>query len=342
MTLTLQSFAASDKNYVAKMNANNAEIESAVNSLISQISAAVGDGSLLILDENDRDGIMGEASYQIDLATYAGGATIKIGRRPAPVLLLGDLDLSIAWATFAGVRHRVTQTGDVTLNAAAIVAGLPKTVYVGIPSSGTAQLFPDTVTANVLYIYSMTWDGSSLSNFQRIAPILMGYTTHEALANAVRILQIFDGESDFLDSTEGALDLPMPGSADDNGIGVAGGMEVVGFMITANRSGPDGVYAPTGAAPDNQLTLEIISEALKWNLDPIVFDCSNVPNTIFSRVDLGVVGLDRFVTEFRSFRLRASQVGSAVVSARGFTIGILTRPLIGTQIPKDSSKVDML
>ncbi len=342
MTLSLQNFAASDKNYIAKMNANNAAIEAAVNSLISQISAAMGAGSLLILDEHDRDGIEGAASYQLDLENYAGGAEIAIGRRPVANVLLGDQDVSIAWGTFSGVKHRVTLTGDVTLNAGGVVSGLPKTIYVGIPSNGTPQFFEDTSTLNVLYIYSMTWDGFSLTCFQRLAPILPGYTTHQAILDAVRILQIFDGESDFLDDPEGALDLPLPGSADDNGIGVAGGVEVVGFMITANRSGPDGLYAPTGEAPDNELTLEIRSEAVRWNLEDIIFDASNVPDTIFAKVDVDVVGLDRFVTEFRSFRLHATQVGSSIVSARGFTVAILTRPLIGTQIPKDSSKVDLI
>ena len=37
MTLSLTDFAASDRDYVAKMNANNASIESAVNDLIAKV-----------------------------------------------------------------------------------------------------------------------------------------------------------------------------------------------------------------------------------------------------------------------------------------------------------------
>jgi len=342
MSLVLANIPLGSTNYPAIVKGNFDAIEAAVNSLAAQISAAVGDGALLTLDEFDRDGIVGAASYQLDIENYAGGSQITIGRRPAFNIAFGEQDISVAWATFAGVKHRVTQTGDVTLDASAIVAGLPKTIYIGVPSGGTAQLFEDNSAPNILYLYSMTWDGFGLSDFARLAQILPGYSTHQALASNVRTISIQDTESEFLDDPDGRVDLVLPGAPDDNVVGIDGAVEVVGFAITAHRGDDEGLYAPTGVAPDNQLTLEIQSETVRWNKEDIVFDASNIPDTIFAAVDKDVVGLDRFVTEFRRFTIVRTQIGSEVISARNFTLTLFVRPLIGAAVPKDKDSVDML
>ena len=81
--------------------------------------------------------IVGSASYVLDLENYIGTALIDIGRRPAPVSAFGEIDESVAWGTFSGVKRRITQTGDVTLNAAAVTTGLTKDIFIGLGSDGT-------------------------------------------------------------------------------------------------------------------------------------------------------------------------------------------------------------
>ncbi|HEV3028491.1 MAG TPA: hypothetical protein VG457_13015 [Planctomycetota bacterium] len=342
MTLTLQSVPAGSLNYPAIIDANWAAIEAAVNSLQSQISAAVGDGALLITDAFDRDGIVGAASYQLDLASYAGGGQITIGRRPAPISIFGDQNVSIAWITAAGQQQRVTQVGDVLLDFSGIVSGLPTTAYIGIPSGGTAQVFPDTATPNVLYIYSVCWDGFTLTCMERIAPILPGYTAEQALVANPRLVQSYDPDADFLTDAGGKVSIVFPGAADDNLVGIDGAVEVVGFMVAFHQSGEDGLDAPGGMSPDNLLTLEIHdTEGVRWNNEDIVFDASNAPDTIYASV-APAIGADKFLTEFSAFHVIATIVGSAIISARGYTLGVFVRPLIGTAIPKDSTKVNLI
>lgn len=343
MAFTLQHIPNGSTNYPAIVDANWTAIEAEINSLLATIAATSGDGPLLTLQEFDRDGIVGAASYQLDEPAYGGGPTIKIGRRPTANVLLGDVDQSFAWLTVGGVKHLVSQVGDVTLNAGAIVSGLPKTIYVGVPSGGTAQLFEDTTSLNVLYIYSMCWDGFNLTCLERIAPILPGYTTHQALANNARMVQVYDGETDFLRETDGRIDVVLPGSSDDNGIGVDGAYEVVGLMVTAHRNDVDGLYAPFGAAPDNQITFEVRDDAgQRWNLEDMVFDAAAVPDSLFAHVNTPVIGDDRFALELTLLRLVRTQVGASVVSAVGFTLTVFVRPIIGAPIGKDETKVDLL
>lgn len=338
--ISLLTQVASDKDYIAQINSNWATIEAAINTLDSQILASVGDGSLLVLDGFDRDGIVGAQSYQLDILNYAGGGQIDIGRRPVFDAAKGEEDKSIAWVTVGGNRTRVEQNGDVTLNANAIVVTSPTTIFVGIGSSGTAQLFPDQTAANVLYIYSMTWNAFSLTNFRRLAPILPGYPTLQEITKAPRMVQLYDSDTDWLEDTASRTEIVLPGQADDNGIDLEASMQVIGGFVSFHKGDFDGCHAPTGAAPDNQLELRLISEAVKWNSDQILIDCSNIPDTIFFRIDTGTVGDLRFVNEVRRFTLERISVGSAVVSARGMTWGLFVKPMIGTPIAKDESVLD--
>ena len=335
--ITLLVQTASTKTYVADFNSNWATIEAAINDLDAQIFALFGDGALLLLDWFDRDGIVGAASYQIDIENYGGGSEITVGRRPVFDPLLGEKDESIAFITVGGTRTRVVQTADLPLNASPIVVSIPTTIFIGVGSSGSAQLFPDQVAANVLYMYSLTWDGFTMKDFRRLAPIMGGYSLLQEMNAAPRTEQIFDGDTDWLVDTIGRTEIVFPGRGVDNEIDMEASRQVIGGFISFHRGDFDGCHAPTGGAPENQLTLKITSETIKWNLAPIVFNCDTIPDTIFFKIDVATVGDARFVDEVRRFQLELVSVGSAVVSARGMSWGLYYKPIIGTPIPKDES-----
>lgn len=343
MSYTLETIPDGSMDYEAITEANRIAIQNALNELDAKVLAAGGEAAQLITDVVDRDGIMGAQSYQLAIDEYDGGTTIKVGRRPTPNVLHGESDLSIAWGTYGSSRKRVTMSGDVTLDASGVVSGLPKTIYIAIPSDGTPQIYEDPDLPNLVYIYSMCWTGTMLTTFVRMAHILPGYQTIADIASAPVRLQILDTESDFLADTEGRIDLELPGAAADNGINLKGAVEILGFAVRSHRADEDGFYAPTGEAPDNEITFEIQdNDDRRWNDEDIVLDGSATPETIYSGVDDAEIGTDRFVTEYRSFKLVATNIGAAVMSARVFTLTIFVRPLIGTAIPKDSDKVDSI
>lgn len=338
--LSLSDFNASDLDYVSKLNNNNTAIEAAVNALQAQVLASFGEGADLILDTYDRDGVVGSHSYLLDLDNYPGGSQITIGRRPAPVLA-GELNKSIAWATYSGERSRVFMDGDLVLNAITIVSGLPKTIFVGVPSDGIPQLFESGILPNVLYVYSMTWDGYSLSNFKRLAPILPHYTTLQAIAGAPRFFTLFDTETDWTSETVGSSEITLPGASDDNEIGVDGSVEILGFFMTAGKAGPDGFKATGGTPTDNAVKVKVVSNGDDYTEFPFDFDASNVPDTIFQKIN-PARGTDKFVTTVQSFTLERTELGPFVVSARAFSWGIIYRPIIGIAIPKDQTKVVLI
>lgn len=342
MPVTLQNPVIGATNYAAIFVANNAAIEAAMNSLEAQITAAVGDGSQLLLDLFDRNGIVGTRSYRLDTENYEGGASIDIGHRPAADVAQGDSDTSIAWCTYGGSRQRVTLTGDVTMNAAGIISGLPKTIYIGVPSDGTPQFYEDAVTPNLLYIYSMTWDGYQLTEFKRMAPILHGYDLSRDLADVQREFSVLDTETDFLVDVESQISLITPGDAADNEIGVAGGREILGFFIDFPGDQEDGLYAPNGT--DNKLVLHIESEAEVWSEDAdgnVEIDASQEENFFQIAVNADI-GDERYVTEMRRFKLVVDSVGADVISARRFTWGYYWRPIFGQQVPIDTDRVNLV
>lgn len=337
--VTLATFAASDTDYVQKLNNNFSTIEAELNSLAAQILASVGAGADLILDTYDRDGVVGAHSYVLDLDAYAGGSQIKIGRRPGPIGAFGEIDQSVAWGTFGGVEDRVFLNGDVTLDANPIVSGLPKTIYVAIASDGTPQLFETDTVLNVIYIWSMTWDGFSLTNFKRIGHILPHYTTLQAIAGAPKVRDIFDTETDWLSSSISDSAITLLGASDDNGIDVDGSVEILGFFITAEKQGADG-WLGTGFTPeDNLVRIQVKSNGDDYAESPFEFDASNVPDTIFKKVS-GTV--EKFITEVQRFTLELTGIGPFVVSARAFSWGIIYRPIIGLGVPKNPSKVGLI
>src|SRR6185436_6473119 len=95
--ITMETLAASNRDYIAKMNNNFTALAAAVNALQSAIGGALGPGAALITDVMDRPGLVGTHAYSWDLENYDGGTGIDIGRRPAPVLAYGETDVSTAW-----------------------------------------------------------------------------------------------------------------------------------------------------------------------------------------------------------------------------------------------------
>lgn len=338
MPITLTMPVSGSLTYHATFTAMFAAIQAAINSLESQVSAVGGEAAQLIGDLVDRDGILGSRSYRLDVDAYEGGATILIGYRPEANPLVGDTGISAAWGTFAGVKKRVTLDEDATLNAAGITGGVPKTIYVGIPSDGTPQLYDDTATPNVIYIYSMCWDSYQFTEFVRTAPILTSYDLIRDIAGVQREFMVQDTETDFLVDAESQTSLITPGDAEDNEIGVNGAREICGFFIDFPGDQEDGLDAPAGE--DNVLTLKITAEDVDWT-EEFEIDASQAEN--FYQLPIHEdIGRDRFLTEFTRFKLEVVSVGGDVISARNFTWGYYWRPIFGAQIAIDSDKVDLI
>lgn len=343
MAFELNHIIADDLDYVAKFEANHIALEAAITALQAAVLATAGDGAELILDIVDRNGIMGTQSYALDLDAYDGGSEILIGRRPAPDVDLGEANVSVAWASFGGVFARATQTGDVALQAAGIVSGLPKTIYVGVPSSGTAQLYEDQSDVTVLYIYSMTWDGFQMTAFKRLAPYLPGYETIQKAVGAPRHLQVFDNETDWTGDTESSSSIVIAGAQDDNEILVDGSMEVLGMFVDVGRGGEDAFEAMEGMdGADIMVQLQVVANGDRWNLEDLEIDASAVPDTVFAQVDVGTVGDERFVTEVTRFSLERVSIGPGVVSARAFSWGLIVRSITGMPLPKDNNTVILI
>lgn len=338
MPLSLEEMVEGGFDYPEKVSANFAAIESFVNSLAQQVLATGGDGATLILDLFDRPGMI--AGYQLDLDAYAGGSEILIGRRPTPNIPAGDQDVSSAWGTFAGERQRVEQTGDITLDASPILAGLPKTIYVGIPSSGTAQLFEDDETPDVLYIYSMCWNGFNLTQFKRLGHYLPSYWLLQALVKHAQVVQVTDWETQWTGDVLAEMSLPLHGGPLGNGIGVNHALEVIGGFVDVPRAGAGRFHSPS--AVKNKLVLKLMAAGVKWNSGTLEINVASCPDRIYFAIDEGAVGEDRFVTDVEDFRLERVSIGDNVVSARGYTLGLFVRPVLGVAIPKDTDVLDQI
>jgi hypothetical protein len=340
MTLSLQTPTPGGFDYPEITEANFAAIQAFVNSLAQQVLASSGDGAQLILDTYDRPGLVGTHSYVLDLDAYAGGGQITIGRRPTPNLAAGEFDKSAAWGTFGGQLQRVEQSEDVELDATPILTGLPKTIYVGITSSGAPQLFEDDDTANVLYVYSMCWDGFNLTEFKRLGHYLPAYSLFQSMVKHAQVVQISDWETQWTGDELAGMSLPLHGGPLANEIGVNHAVEVIGGFVDIPRGGAGRFHAPSTIK--NKLVLKLMAAGVKWNLEDIEINVASCPDRIYFTIDEGTVGSDRFVTDVEDFRLERVSIGDHVVSARGYTLGLFVRPILGLPIPKDSDVVDQV
>ncbi len=342
--LSLSTFAAADTDYVAKLNADARATESAVNTLFELVENTFGDGALLISDLFLYDGIIGDESFVLDVPAYTGGGQITVGRRPVAPVFAGETSESAAWLTVSGRRTRIVVSVDTELDADAILEGIPKTIYVVVTSGGDVQLEEEADVANELYLYSMTWNGFSLSDFVRMAPILPGYQLLKRIAAPMLPIQLYDPDTNFVDDVESVTMLTIPGAPDESGpLAIPGGFEVLGGFVSFNKAGLDGAYAPGATGADSKLVLEVRSDDVVWNVEEdLEVNVNLAPNTQYWRVDESVVGLDRFCNEYREFRLVRASIGSGVISARAFTWGLYVRPIIGAAVGKDTDKLDMI
>lgn len=333
---------AGEYDYQGKINRNFSSIRSFVNGLEASVLAASADGQALILDMWDRDGIVGSQSYQLDLDTYAGGSSIVIGRRPAYKAALGEQDKSVAFVTSMGTKTRCELNGDLTLDFSTIVSGLPRSVYIIIPASGTPEVSDTAGLPNVIYAYSMTWDGFNLSDFKRMAPILPAYPTVQAILGAPRKDGVFDNETDFATDEEGSTEIVLLGAADDNEIEVDGSVEVVGCFAHATKAGA-GAWAISSPGTQEEQTVKfnIESEGVTWNDGEFEFDAGNIPDYQFREIESGI-GDDKFCLTSRTFRLVRTAVGDHVASARCLYWGLIVRPIIGMPCARDGSKVTLI
>lgn len=342
-TITAPTLSASDSDFIQTLNALMADIENAINTHHAELLAAIGPGALLIEDLFDREGVVGEHSYQLDIPNYTGGPQITIGRRPAPIGARGEVDVSIAWIVTAGGKTRVSMTSDLVLSAAGVITGLPKTIYVRVGSSGVPQVLETEADTNLLTLYKATWNGFSWQNITRLAPILPGYPTFMKLAGHPRQNQIHDGDTNWVD--DGVLDsdteIVTHGDPLDNGIGLNAEVEIQGFFIHPHRAGAGFWFAPSANPPDSLVTLRVVSAGETWSAEDIVIDCTQAPDSIFIGV-ASAIGSKKYVNEVRRFRLEFVSKGSGVVSARGFTWGAEYAPLFGASVPKDATAIDQI
>ena len=339
--LVLSTYATGDLDYVAKMNADARAVEAAVNELRSLIQNTFGDGALLIDDLYERDGIVGAESFYLDTENYAGGNTITVGRRPVPAY--GETNESVAYMTAGGARTRVAVPEDQAVSAAGVISGLPKTIYLVLTSGGSVQFEEDPDLPNLLYLYKMCWNGFSLYEFARMAPILPAYSTFKKLAAPMIPIQIFDPETNFMDVDESETSLMIHGVGTENApLLVAAGMEVLGGFVAFHKEGPDGAYAPFGSGDDVKLELEVVGEEGEtWNAEAIEIQMDDIPATVFWKVKTtGTFELLRFVNELKEFRLNKVSIGQYVVSARAFTWGLYVRPIVGAAVAHDTESFD--
>ncbi len=310
------------------MDDNFEELQSFVNDLAQQILAVSGDGAQLLLDLFDRPGIVGTHSYVLDLENYEGGSEIVIGRRPEANEIFGELNISIAFGIFAGLKKRVQQPGDVTLDASPITSGLPKTIYVGIGAAGTAQLFPDQTTPDVLYIYSMCWDGFQLTQSKRLGHFLPAYSLLQLLAKLPREIAVYDRDTQWKTDAQADVRIPLHGSAISSGVaGLDLAAEIIGGYVDVPKGGLGAFHCPGGTA--NKLVLRFMLNGVKVNLGTFEINVSNAPDRIYFTVDADALGSDRFVTSVSHVSIERVSVGADVVSARGCSYGLFVRPVLG-------------
>jgi len=258
-------------------------------------------------------------------------------------------ETSVAWGFFTSAYDRVQMPDAVTLDASAIISSLPKTIYVAIPANGTPQLYEADNVPNVIYAWSMLWDGISLTDFTRLAPLLPGYDLIEAMARRAEIWDLFDSETDWLSDEQGMTSILLPGANTDNALAEMS-YEVIGFVCNAPRFDEDGFHATEDDPDDpdrNHVKFKVTSEGEEWmdsaDEDEGIFnfDCSEQGDFQFIPVNPDrVADGSVYVVEARTFELERVYLGDLVESARAFQWGVVVRPIYGPGLPLDTNFLD--
>jgi len=194
---------------------------------------------------------------------------------------------------------------------------------------------------NVVYLYSMTWDGIGYTDFMRLFIMLPGYELIEDIASRTEIIDIFDTETDWLSDATGMTSILLPGANSDNELADMV-YEVIGFVVNACRPDEDGFYA-TETDPDdadrNHVKFKVTSEGEDWTSEDFDFDCSDMPDFQFIAVNPALEA-SVYITEAQTFELERTYLGDFVESARAFQWGIVVRRVYGPAMPIDPDFVD--
>lgn len=238
MAIDLQTFAAGDTDYIAKLNADMAIIEAAVNALQNAQGSAGGAFSTgLFLDAvfQSTTSLIGVGSYK---PTVAG------------------TDLSIAPGSAYKATSQTVVTGIPTLIG---FGGQPGGTYYIVPDvTGTPQRSTDSLDA----AYSVEWSGTGFGAITRVAPALFTSPEEDAARKSTALNLNFDSldlrlemaESTAKAQAQVALDkatkalrrrvcLTMDAGETNISIGIKGLIQIdftgniVGWSLTASQSG---------------------------------------------------------------------------------------------------------
>ena len=164
MPVDLREFASGDTDYIAKMNANVSTLENFLNQLETQVASIAGTNQLsvgMFFDAlfNHADALIGPGAYQ----PVASGTTLNVA--PGGAFLQEDQTVVSSFVTTP-----LGFTGAAT-----------DTYYIVVTTSGAPTKNTDQLPGSM---YSVYWNGSSLSAITRLVPVF--YDTAEAEASRDR------------------------------------------------------------------------------------------------------------------------------------------------------------
>lgn len=158
MGIDLREFASGDTDYIAKMNANVATLEDAINGLMTQIAAIPGaatSGFLMDTLFNSADALIGPGSYK----PTPSGNTLNIAPGGA----------------FLKIQARCVQSFAIV--PISFVGAPADTYYIVIDPNGLPRRATDPEDGTA---YSVFWNGSGLSALTKIMPVYFDTVESEA------------------------------------------------------------------------------------------------------------------------------------------------------------------
>ena len=235
MSLSLQDFANGDTNYVAKLNANNGNLRSAVDALdallASQIQSAQGPGGTYL-------GLFGAGATLIGDGAYepsGSGSTLTVAA-------------GAAWlASLSTVVYKNTTT------ALSFSGQSAATYYVIVDSTGT----PSRSASSTEALYSVVWDGSAFGTITRVAKVFWNAVDMNAALTSTALGATYETLDDRLEAAEslasgaGTGDVVGPASAVANNVAL--------FDGTTGKLIKDSGLALSGTNTGDQLVFKTIS-----------------------------------------------------------------------------------
>ena len=260
MAIELRTYASGDTDYISKMNANVSDIQNAINALQNQAAAGAGGNSIsagMMMSAlfNGEDALIGVGSYK----PTASGTTLNI----AP----GGMYLG-------ATQSAVASFNTVPLNFAAQSAGVK---YIVIDPGGFPQI---SATQTDGTSYSVSWNGTTLSNITRIAPAF--YDASEA--NASRISTVAASSYATLDhrleATEGTAK-----SAQTTANAAMNAVNELAAEVGAAVAEPPPIYRKIGCSTDGvagvkgAIQIDFEGTIVGWSV------IADVPGTLTVEID---------------------------------------------------------